>query len=333
MFSFVEKKTMYKFCRALALVIFGSLVVFAQTEKLSDDASRFAPSSEEFSVASSPVAFIDRSPPVTDASRLTYDNLPRRYSAETAETYFYIFSDAPKKPEQYKIVADFMSAYKPAPTSVSAGGAAGEHYAFADADGFFHGVSIFKTERRIYVFQTVSRSERDADAERFFAGIRFDRRQARAETKTAPDAEKIEKSQAAAVENPQKIIGGGRGEGTGNRGFGSGAGNGNGSGNGGGNTSGNPAPSGQREKLKILSKPRAEYTNLARFYEISGRVRVRVTFLATGEIGAVEVLSKVPFGLTAEAVKAARAIQFAPATRDGKPFNTVAMVEYGFTIY
>jgi len=85
--------------------------------------------------------------------------------------------------------------------------------------------------------------------------------------------------------------------------------------------------------IRILSKPGATYTQTARINEVEGAVRVRVTFLASGEIGAVTPISGLAYGLTEQAMAAARQIRFEPATRDGIPFSVTKTLEYSFFIY
>ena len=93
------------------------------------------------------------------------------------------------------------------------------------------------------------------------------------------------------------------------------------------------SPAADTRNLKILSKPRAVYTNEARRNLTAGAVVLRVTFLASGEIGAVTTVSELPDGLTEQAVAAARAIRFEPAKRDGQNVSVTKTVEYQFTIY
>jgi TonB family protein len=142
----------------------------------------------------------------------------------------------------------------------------------------------------------------------------------------------------------------GTGQGTGRgTGLGSGNGSGSGSGNGNGNGSGNgdgddgdgpqvkpkptPAPVGPTEGVKILSKPRANYTDAARQNQVQGKVVLRVTFSANGAIGNISVISGLPNGLTEQAIAAARGIRFEPAKRGGVPYAVTKPVEYTFTIY
>ncbi len=136
--------------------------------------------------------------------------------------------------------------------------------------------------------------------------------------------------------------GSGRGTGQGS-GLGSGSGSGVGDGIGPGSGSGNsvkdapPAPPakpvGVTEKIKFISKPKASYTDQARTNQIQGTVRLRVTFSASGQVGSIAPVSGLPYGLTEQAIAAARQIRFEPAKRNGVPIPTTAVVEYNFNIY
>ncbi|MGI8788360.1 MAG: energy transducer TonB [Pyrinomonadaceae bacterium] len=135
-------------------------------------------------------------------------------------------------------------------------------------------------------------------------------------------------------------IGGGNGTGEGN-GNGSGSGNGNGNGNGNGTGNGNgktpppppTAPVGVTEAVKILAKPRANYTDAARQNQVQGTVTLRVTFLPSGQIGGIAPVSGLPYGLTEQAIAAARGIRFEPAKKNGVPYAVTKQVQYSFTIY
>ncbi len=138
--------------------------------------------------------------------------------------------------------------------------------------------------------------------------------------------------------------GSGRGTGQGS-GLGSGSGGGIGGGNGDGSGDGNSSrgvnapppppkqPVGVTEKIKFISKPKASYTDQARTNQIQGTVRLRVTFSASGQIGSISPVSGLPYGLTEQAIAAARQIRFEPAKRNGVPIPTTAVVEYNFNIY
>lgn len=135
--------------------------------------------------------------------------------------------------------------------------------------------------------------------------------------------------------------GAGSGDGSGN---GSGIGNGNGDGRGDGrgngrdDDGGNPPPEikkpvGPTEAMKILSKPRANYTDAARQNQVQGTVTLRVTFLANGSIGSISPVSGLPNGLTEQAIAAARNIRFEPAKKNGVAQTVTKQVQYSFTLY
>ncbi|MDQ3321359.1 MAG: energy transducer TonB [Acidobacteriota bacterium] len=139
--------------------------------------------------------------------------------------------------------------------------------------------------------------------------------------------------------------GSGRGTGAGS-GIGSGFGSGEGDGIGGGRGSGTqgigapPAPPAPKkpvpvvtEPFKIVSKPRPGYTDAARQNQVTGVVRVRVQFLASGQVGSVSAVSGLPYGLTEQAIAAAKSIKFEPQKKNGVPVGTTKVIEYSFTIY
>ncbi len=136
--------------------------------------------------------------------------------------------------------------------------------------------------------------------------------------------------------------GNGTGEGSGN-GSGSGNGNGNGNGDGTGNGTGAgrtpPPPPVARPvevvtiPFRIISKPRATYTDAARQNQVTGVVRLKVTFLPSGAIGSIAPVSGLPYGLTEQAISAARQIKFEPQKKNGSAVAVTKTIEYSFSIY
>ena len=131
--------------------------------------------------------------------------------------------------------------------------------------------------------------------------------------------------------------GSGVGTGTGS-GTGSGSGGGEGTGNGDGRGPGGGAPpmarpTGPSAALKIISKPRAGYTDEARTNQVQGSVRLRVTFLANGQVGSVTAVSRLPYGLTEKAIAAAKQITFEPKKVNGQAVATTATLDYVFNMY
>jgi|GEM_PF-1389867 len=85
--------------------------------------------------------------------------------------------------------------------------------------------------------------------------------------------------------------------------------------------------------LVIPVKPRAAYTDAARQNNVQGIVRLRVVFSSNGSIGSISVVNGLPFGLTEQAIIAARRMAFLPRTVNGVPVTTAKLVEYYFAIY
>lgn len=85
--------------------------------------------------------------------------------------------------------------------------------------------------------------------------------------------------------------------------------------------------------LVIVAKPSARYTNLARQAKVQGTVILRTTFLPNGSIGAVGVVKSLPYGLSEEAVAAARKLVFLPAQINGANVAVTKQLEYTFSIY
>lgn len=133
--------------------------------------------------------------------------------------------------------------------------------------------------------------------------------------------------------------GSGAGSGTGS-GFGSGDGDGTGDGSGSGRSRvaetkppPEPAPTGPSKDLQITFKPKPRYTDEARQNNITGNVRVKVTFLANGSIGSVAPVSNLGYGLTEQAIAAAKQMRFEPKMVNGKATAVTKVVVFNFTIY
>ncbi len=87
------------------------------------------------------------------------------------------------------------------------------------------------------------------------------------------------------------------------------------------------------ERARVLSKPEPSYTESARVFGIQGTVVLRAVFSKTGEVTRVEIIKRLPHGMTQRCLIAARAIKFSPAMKDGKPVSTWMQLEYNFNIY
>jgi len=133
--------------------------------------------------------------------------------------------------------------------------------------------------------------------------------------------------------------GSGNGTGTGS-GSGSGSGGGNGSGNGDGDGPGGrgtapppPSKTAVTQPIKIIFKPKATYTDEARTNNVQGSVRLKITLLASGQVGSITPVTRLPHGLTEQAIAAARQIRFEPAKVNGVAVSKIVTFDYGFNIY
>lgn len=134
------------------------------------------------------------------------------------------------------------------------------------------------------------------------------------------------------VPAPRNVAGsrnwsGGTGTGTG-----AGSGWGSGSGSGSGYDRFEPA-GGVSSPVFVTSKPRATYTDEARRNNVEGTVIVKVSLLASGNVGSVSVIRGLPHGLTERAISAARQMKFEPKKVDGVPVSVTQTFEYRFDIY
>ena len=82
----------------------------------------------------------------------------------------------------------------------------------------------------------------------------------------------------------------------------------------------------------IKTRPRPNYTEEARRAGTQGMVRLGVLVSETGDVTDHIVISGLAHGLTVEAIKAARRIQFSPALRGGNPVPYWQLIEVEFKL-
>jgi TonB family protein len=86
-------------------------------------------------------------------------------------------------------------------------------------------------------------------------------------------------------------------------------------------------------KPTILYKERARYTEEARRNLLQGTVVLSVIFGADGRLHDIRTLKGLPYGLTENAIEAAKNIRFQPAMRYGKPVSVRTVLEFNFALY
>jgi len=131
---------------------------------------------------------------------------------------------------------------------------------------------------------------------------------------------------------PSKGTGDGGGIG-GHHGTGVGDGNGPGFGDGpGGGISGSSRMDGWLTAPVLLWKSEPEYSEEARRTKIQGTVMLRIEIDERGQVRSVSVTQGLGLGLDERAIEAVRHWKFRPASRNGKPAVSSALVEVNFRL-
>jgi TonB family protein len=87
------------------------------------------------------------------------------------------------------------------------------------------------------------------------------------------------------------------------------------------------------QKARVLAKPEPSYTEWARRFGVTGTVRLRLVLRPSGEVERITPVSRLPHGLTQQAIAAARHVKFTPAIKDGRPVSQYITFDYNFNIY
>jgi len=85
-------------------------------------------------------------------------------------------------------------------------------------------------------------------------------------------------------------------------------------------------------KARLLTRPEPSYTKDARKNDINGVVVLICVFAKNGEVQNIRVVSGLPYGLTEQAIEAAKKIKFTPAMKEGKPVSMWMQLEYNFNL-
>jgi TonB family protein len=83
-------------------------------------------------------------------------------------------------------------------------------------------------------------------------------------------------------------------------------------------------------KPRILSRAEPQLTAEALRNGVQGTVVLRAVFAFDGKVRGIRVIKGLEYGMTEEAVRAARQIKFIPAEIDGRPVSQYFQVEYHF---
>jgi Gram-negative bacterial TonB protein C-terminal len=81
---------------------------------------------------------------------------------------------------------------------------------------------------------------------------------------------------------------------------------------------------------EFLNRVRPEYTPQADLADITATVEAMAVFRSDGQVGDIEITRWAGFGLEESSERAIRLLKFKPATRDGRPINVRALIQYNF---
>ena len=84
--------------------------------------------------------------------------------------------------------------------------------------------------------------------------------------------------------------------------------------------------------VEVISKPTPVYTEEGKKLKIEGEVLLEVSFEAAGKVRVIRVVRGLGHGLDEAAVRAAEQIHFKPATRDGQPADSSAVLHIVFQL-
>ena len=80
----------------------------------------------------------------------------------------------------------------------------------------------------------------------------------------------------------------------------------------------------------VTAKPEPMFTDKARQKKTHGTVLIRAVFKSSGAVQVLNVIKRLPNGLTEQALDGASKIQFRPALVDGKPVSQIILLQYNF---
>ena len=306
------------FIFVLAFVSFGQVDPSAEAKW-----SILEPGGDAFSVETPSAMTVNRMK--IDSKRTTL-----LYAGEHERRYFFVAVDFPGPEGFFDVVERLIEEYANAEPGPIVEGATSE-YQFKGLDDFHHHIIQTKTSAKIYTFHALSPKENDPMVARFIHSAKI----AGKDLLPHPDlaAQLRQEAEVPKVDNgsinssPTKAAepnSAGTGAGSGNTQTATGSNTAN-------ESSNNKVD--ENRNLRVRTTPRPEYTRFARAYFLSGTVVIRATFMLNGTVGNVEVVRGLPFGLSGEAIKAAKAIKFDPAIRRGNPATVIRTIEYAFTIY
>lgn len=293
----------------ITFILLNFVFTFAQNQT-STDWQKFAPDGEEF-VVEVPKTMVE-SVNFRQLDEEKHAFVSADYRKYFNGVYYFIFSSklTPNSISTtsylYEPLKSFVNEFDKESETIKFGDFSGNKYEFKDSEDFYHTIIFVKTNNRAYRFHTIQEESVSGDARRFLNSIHLFREvlkpkiyEEKLKIINLDELSNYNLSSKKKTNQNQPVI----------------------------ENSADVTP------LKMTSKPRASYTDVARFYEIKGSVVLTAEFLPSGEIGKIVPTERLPFGLTQSVMNAVRKIKFEPAKKNGEAFTVTKQLIYSFTIY
>jgi hypothetical protein len=250
-------------------------------------------------------------PNVALAYKLEKDDFSALYKMSYEKFYFFMFIDATESSSVYQDAKNYALAFAATEKDIDVGELKGKRYDFKTDDGFEHSFVAIGGKSFFYLFHVAGETRDESIFEKFLGSIKLTKlgeKSARDDARSSILKKPVTPMPAPAWTQEPGVLSG---------------------------ISTLPPPKYTKvtSGVAITSKPNPDYTELARRYNITGSVSLRVTFEKNAHIGEVRPLSKLPFGLTGSAMRAARRITFVPAMREGDPYEVAKVLIYPFNLY
>jgi TonB family protein len=84
-------------------------------------------------------------------------------------------------------------------------------------------------------------------------------------------------------------------------------------------------------RATFISRPSPSLTEEARANVVSGRVLLKAVLCRTGRVTDIQVIERLPCGMTEQAIKAARGTTFTPAEKNGQAVSQAVTFEFRFS--
>lgn len=247
----------------------------------------------------------------------------RTYYSTGYGPYLYVFTDRSEDRSNLKAIKKFVES-EGKQLDIDGEIDHPQRISFHDKYGYWNNIVFIRTKHRSYLAQTASQEENDEMAKRFLSSFRVTESDLQNAPTNLPSTQEPAVNDGSQIKETESGIARDNGSGISNSRPGSD----------GGIISTPPPPiAGNIQPMRVSSKPRPGYTDLARLYQIQGVVILKVIFLDTAKIGEVSVVRGLPFGLTESAVDACKRMKFTPKMIDGKPQTVTKYVEFGFNTY